>query len=1089
MEKWERQLRFGKHVTRVADNHTDVRLLFKHRTLYSALRTSCRDLPELCPRAHTEQRDADSRRRRSGTEYEVWNTEYRQPAASNQIRSSIIPNAVSRLTVSPSPPLKASPSLRLPLCVLCALCFLCGSSPLPPDEARARFTVPADLRLDEVLVEPLVAQPVFCNFDERGRLWVVQYRQYPAPAGLTMVSHDKFWRAVYDKVPPPPPHHFPGKDKITIHEDTDGDGVFDRHKTFVDGLNIATACVRGRGGVWVLNPPYLLFYRDANHDDVPDGDPEVHLSGFGLEDTHSVVNSLCWGPDGWLYAAQGSTVTADVKRPGDKKGVPSMGQLIWRYHPETRRYEIFAEGGGNAFGVEIDVKGRIFSGHNGGDTRGFHYVQGGYLRKGFEKHGPLSNPYAFGYFPSMKHDKVPRFTHTFVIYDGDALPASYHGKLFGVAPLLSHVVESEITPEGSTFQTKDVGHPITTTDTWFRPVDIKQGPDGALYIADWYDGQTNHYRNQEGQIDTSNGRIYRLAAKDAKPQAAFDLNRKSTVELVELLSHPNKWYRQTALRLIGDRHDRSVLPLLRKKLETAGAQTALESLWALNLSGGFNEDVAVQLLTHADPYVRLWTVRLLCDQKTVSYDVARRLAEMATTEPHVEVRSQLACSARRLQASDSLPIVRNLLARSDDSADPQVPLLLWWAIEAKCETDRDAVLQLFSDSSLWRWPFVSTHILQRVMRRFAATGNRKDLLVCARLLDLAPDADGSARLIKGFEEAYQGRSLANLPQELVEALAKHGGGSNVLALRLGRADAVEKALRIIADEKGTAAQRLPLIQVFGEINRPDSVPGLLRVVEETKSDDLRMAALTALQQYDAAEIGRTVIRLYPKLSEDARSVAQSLLASRKGWALQLLEAVAAQQIEQKAVSLDTVRRLTGHRDARIAELVQKHWGTVEGATTAEMQQQIQRLLPIVRSGSGSPYDGKKLFAATCAKCHRLFGQGGQIGPDLTVFKRDDLDNMLLGIVNPSAEIREGFETVLLVTDDGRTLNGFLVDQDRQVVLLRTAAGQTVTVARDRIEEQVAQRKSLMPEGLLKDLTEQQIRDLFAYLRSTQPLND
>ena len=221
------------------------------------------------------------------------------------------------------------------------------------------------MQIDLVLAEPIVRQPVSLSFDERGRLWVVQYLQYPFPAGLKMVSRDSVWRTVYDKVPQAPPHHVRGRDKITIHEDTDGDGVFDRHKTFVEGLNIATSALRGRGGVWVLNPPYLLFYPDRNNDDVPDGDPEVHLQGFGLEDTHSVVNSLRWGPDGWIYAAQGSTVTGHVTRPGldqGKEPVHTMGQLIWRYHPETRRYEVFAEGGGNAFGVEIDAKGRIFSG-------------------------------------------------------------------------------------------------------------------------------------------------------------------------------------------------------------------------------------------------------------------------------------------------------------------------------------------------------------------------------------------------------------------------------------------------------------------------------------------------------------------------------------------------------------------------------------------------------------------------------------------------------------------------------------------------------------------------------------------------------
>ncbi|MHC5541761.1 PVC-type heme-binding CxxCH protein, partial [Singulisphaera rosea] len=437
--------------------------------------------------------------------------------------------------------------------------------PLSPAESFKRFQVPDDLKYEEILAEPEIAQPVFLNFDERGRMWVVEYRQYPEPAGLTMLSRDNVWRIVYDKIPAAPPNHDRGRDRITIHEDTNGDGSFDKHSTFLDGLNIATACVKGRGGVWVLNAPYLLFYPDRNNDDVPDGDPEVHLEGFGLEDTHSVVNSIVWGPDGWLYAAQGSTVSGRVKRPKtDQAPVHSLGQLIWRYHPESRRYEVFAEGGGNAFGVEIDAKGRIFSGHNGGDTRGFHYVQGGYSRKGFDKHGPLSNPYAFGYFSAMAHHNVPRFTHTFLIYDGGALPEKYNGKLFGVAPLLSHVVLSDVLPDSSSFQTRDIGHPVTTSDSWFRPVDIKVGPDGAIYVADWYDGQTNHYRNHEGQIDRTNGRIYRLEAKDAKPIAPFNLADKSTQELIGLLKHRNIWFRRMALRLLGDRKDAKAIPELAR---------------------------------------------------------------------------------------------------------------------------------------------------------------------------------------------------------------------------------------------------------------------------------------------------------------------------------------------------------------------------------------------------------------------------------------------------------------------------------------------------------------------------------------------
>ena len=233
-----------------------------------------------------------------------------------------------------------------------------GSQPASPAEALKKLKLADGLAMQVVAHEPAVAQPLNMYFDERGRLWVTQYLQYPFPAGLKIVEYDKYLRAVYDKVPPPPPNHFRGKDKITIHEDTDGDGVFDKHKTFLDGLNMARSVITGRGGAWVLMPPYLLFYPDKNGDDIPDGDPEVHLAGFGFEDTHSVANGIAWGPDGWVYGAQGSTVSCRVTRPGiDPPGAPGQyfeGCMVWRYHPDTREFEIFAEGGGNVFGLEFD---------------------------------------------------------------------------------------------------------------------------------------------------------------------------------------------------------------------------------------------------------------------------------------------------------------------------------------------------------------------------------------------------------------------------------------------------------------------------------------------------------------------------------------------------------------------------------------------------------------------------------------------------------------------------------------------------------------------------------------------------------------
>ena len=992
-----------------------------------------------------------------------------------------------------------------------------GQGALSPRAALASFTVPDDLRLELVLSEPIVRQPVSINFDERGRLWVVQYLQYPLPAGLRMVSHDGVWRAVYDKVPPAPPHHFRGKDKITIHEDTDGDGTYDRHKTFVDGLNIATAVAQGRGGVWVLNPPYLLFYPDRNRDDVPDGDPEVHLQGFGLEDTHSVVNSLRWGPDGWLYAAQGSTVTGHVTRPGlddGKEPVHSMGQLIWRYHPETRRYEVFSEGGGNAFGVEIDAKGRIYSGHNGGDTRGFHYVQGGYFQKGFSKHGPLSNPYAFGYFPAMKHDRVPRFTHTFVFNEADALPERYRGLLFGVAPLLNHVVMSTVRPDGSSLQTKDVGLAVSSSDPWFRPVDIKLGPDGAIYIADWCDRQVNHYRNHQGQIDPGNGRIYRLSKKGAgAARKPVDLAALASPDLLKLLDDPNKWTRQTALRILGDRKDASLVAELRRtlregeasseppirkgrteprpprSLRAPGDQLALESLWALNLVGGIDESSALTLLEHPDPFVRLWTARLVCDRPRVSSPFAAAMARRAAIEPDVEVRSQLACSAKRLPARDALPIVRSLWARSEDANDIHMPLLIWWAIEAKVTSDPNSVLSLFDDPTVWNLPIVRSTILERMMRRFAASGTRPDLNRCARLLAMAPGPDQVKQLMAGFEAAYSGRSLAGLPDVLSDALARYSGQSLTIGLRQGKPEALAESLSLLADERADRTKRLQLLQVLGEVRRPSCVPVVLRLACQSPDNALRGAAMSTLANYNDPAIPTGVLKAYSNMSDDVLAAAQGLLASRKTWASRFLDAIDARTVDPQTVPRELAEKLLLLGDVQIADRVTRLFGPIHPATSAELRAEADRLASVVAAGSGVPKPGKAIFERQCARCHTLFGKGGKVAPDLTTYRRDDLDSMLLNIVNPSAEIREGFTTSIIATNDGRVLSGIVIEQDKNIVVLRGDDGKESAVARDEIDAIKTSTKSIMPEGLLNGLGDQEVRDLFAYLRSTQPLID
>jgi len=962
------------------------------------------------------------------------------------------------------------------------------AGPLSPAESLAQMKTPDDLQVELVLAEPQIGQPLSLKWDGRGRLWVVNYLQYPNPAGLKTISKDKHLRAVYDQVPKAPPNHFRGADKITIHEDTDGDGRLDKHSTFLEGLSLATSFEFGRGGVWVLQPPYLLFYPDANGDDVPDGDPVVHLEGFGIEDSHSVTNNLRFGPDGWLYATQGSTVTGNVKRPGDKTAVHSEGQLVWRYHPEQKKYEIFAEGGGNAFGLEIDSKGRIYSGHNGGNTRGFHYVQGGYFQKSFGKHGNLSNPFTFGYFEAMAHHNVPRFTHTFVIYEADGLPQPYRGRLFGVGPLQGHVVMSDVQPDRSSFKTRDVGLALESSDTWFRPVDIQAGPDGCVYVADFYEQRIDHASHYQGRVHKESGRIYRLSAKGSSPKASqVDLTKLAFDKLFAQLSSPNKWQRQAAQREVLRRQNATYPDSFAEQLYLAKGQAALEYFWALNVSWKLSAAELVELVDHIDPYVRIWIIRVACDDGKVTDEVAKKLAELAYREPHVEVRSQLAASARRLPASQGLPVVKKLAGRSEDTGDIHIPLLLWWAIEANADKDRDAVLALFADKAFWDQPLVSQHLSERLMRRYASTGLRKDLLSCAKLLELAPSKEHAGKLMAGFEAAFEGRTIANLPVELAAAMTKAGAASPTLRLRQGDQTAVSEALAIIADEKADAAKRQQLVAVFGTIQQPACVPVLLRLAAESRNDQLKSAALGALISYSDPSIAPAVVKLYSNLPDQVRDVAQSLLATRKDSSLLLLTAIDAGQIDARTIPEPTVRKLLLHDSPQIAELCNKHFGELSGPSPEELRAQIEKLAGVISTGAGNPYQGKQLFTQSCGKCHVLFAQGGRIGPDLTTYKRDDLRGMLLNVVNPSAEIREGFENYIARTADGRTLTGFIADQDQNVVVLRGADGQNVSVARDEIDDLAASRSSLMPENQLKDFTDQQIRDLFAYLRATQPL--
>ena len=601
-----------------------------------------------------------------------------------------------------------------------------GDTVPKPDVTLRAFKTIGGLNMELVASEPVIRQPIDMHFDERGRLWVVQYLQYPFPAGVTITSYDQYLRARYNTVPAPPPNHVRGADKITVLEDTNGDGVFDSHKDVITGLNITTSVLTGRGGVWVMNPPYLLFYLDRTGDGLPDGDPEVRLQGFGLEDTHSLANSLTWGPDGWLYGVHGSTSTAKVR------GISFLGQAVWRYHPDTDVFELFAEGGGNPWTLSFDSKGRAFSGDNGGNSRGFHWVQGGRYEKNWPKHGPFTRPHSYGYIPNMDHQGyAARFAMTSVVYEDGKLPG-YEGQLISGMALTSRMQATRLVAEGSTFRTVDTDAVVTTTDRSFRPVDTVVGPDGAIYIADWCDIRMDH-TDPRDTWDKSCGRIWRLRARNYQPVAPFNLAQRSNEQLIELLSDGRKWYREQARRILGERKDRSVVPRLRQLALRSRGQLALEAVWTANLISGMDPGShptaqttrggdpgwAFELLNHPDAPVRLWTLRLPDYAGTAAQPLHERLVTLARNEPDPEVRSELANAAGRLDTRAALAVLRELIARIDDVSDKHVPLRIWWSLEQKITREPDVVLDWLATADVWQAPMSAEHLVGRIARRLA----------------------------------------------------------------------------------------------------------------------------------------------------------------------------------------------------------------------------------------------------------------------------------------------------------------------------------------------------------------------------------
>lgn len=979
-----------------------------------------------------------------------------------------------------------------------------------PPEVVQRMRVPDGLQVSLFAAEPEIRQPILVKCDERGRLWVIQYLQYPNPAGLKRVNVDRWSRTLYDRVPEPPPHGPRGADRITILTDKDRDGRAETQRDFLTGLNLCTGLEFGHGGVYVLQVPYLLFYPDRNHDDVPDADPQVLLTGFGMEDAQSLANHLTWGPDGWLYGLNGSTTTCRIRGLEFQQGV-------WRYHPLTDEFELFCEGGGNVFGLTFDADGDLYYSANGGLF--WHALQGGYFEKSFGKHGPLHNPYAYGYLSHVAYDGVTGSPNTGgTIYLGDTFPEHIRGT-FLTGNFLGHACSWwQLSPSQTTVKATRGGLLLDPQDSWFGPTDLCLGPDGAVYVSDFYDARSAH-PDPDAKWDTTNGRIYKISADGTAPLGELALRERSSAELVDLLSHANHWYAQVARRLLAERRDPAVWPRLRAQAcQTQNAALALQSLWTLHGSGGWDSALSLQLLDHPAPSVRAWTVRFIGDRRDADEQVAEGLVALAKRETDGRVLSQLAASAARLPALLALRIVDQVICRAPQPADARIDWPLWWAIERHALNAPEVVVAHLVKHDAWS-DTTRRQLLQLLIRRYAAAGTASGYDTCDTLLSLAPEpqfatllpplAQGLAERARSLGTVGQGTLFQDsaLPEQAVSHAASPGGDRTFqpvtnplratierlwaeqpseplhlrLAIQCGSELAYQRLLAEVArvdlpDEKLTE-----YLTLLAELGRADCITHVITFVSSQRPVVIQLLALDVLYHRADAATCSILLQRYVELDPQVQHRVRDLLLSRPDAAAQFLEQIDRGTWPVADVPLSQVRVVGLHRDERLNDLVRKHWGNLQPGTAEEKLATMRRLANDLRAGSGDFARGHELFRKHCAVCHRMFGEGASVGPDLSDANRQDIEFLLTSLVDPSAVVRSQYLAQTVTTLSGVLHTGILISQDAATLTLVDAQNQLHTIRLDEIETQQASPLSLMPERLLEQLSPQELRDLFQYL--------
>ena len=958
---------------------------------------------------------------------------------------------------------------------------------LTPQEALAQMKVPEGFRVELFAHEPDVQQPISITTDERGRLWVAENYTYAE----SKLNFDPDQR-----------------DRIVILEDSNGDGKSDKRTIFASGINKLTSVEVGFGGVWALAAPNLLFFPDKDRDDKPDGPPIVVLDGWDENAVrHNIVNGLKWGPDGWLYGRHGILATSVVGVPGASESQRTKINCgVWRYHPTRKVFEAVAHGTTNPWGFDFDQHGEMFLintviGHL------WHVVPNAHWRRMYGTH---FNPYLFDVieqtadhfhwdtkeaWSDIRKLGVTDTTSAaggghahsgLMIYQGDNWPKQYRGKVFTVNLHGRRLNVDRLERHEAGFVAKHEPDLLSTGDPWFRAIDLISGQDGSVYLADWSDIGECH---ENDGVHRTSGRIFKITYGTQKAAKNVDVAAMSNEQLIRLQSHANDWWVRQSRRLLQERAaegrltDKDRLTLHSFFGVDADRTKTLRALWLLNACGAADEHFLQSQLQHDFDRVRAWAVRLLCDMGDLSESSVSQLETLASRETSGLVQIYLASALPRIPVTQRWKLAAALTARDEFEHDNMLPLLIWYGIEPS--VGRDPVRAV---------KFIETCRIERV-RQFTA---RRITLELDRqpgaletLLELAAKSEEPIRqdILLGMSQAMSGWTKVTPPKTWapVAELASKSESNELktlareLSVVFGDGRAMDELKALITNGGADVSARQQALRTLVTA-KPEGLVVLLHKLLDDR--ELIVEAIRGLATVDHAETPKRVLDRYARLTPDGKLIAISTLVSRPNYAKELLNAVAADQIPRREISAFHARQILSFGDDALTKRLAEVWGEVR-SSSAEKQQLAAKWKASLTADSlkaAKLSDGRALFAKSCANCHVLFGSGKSAGPDLTGGNRKNLDYLLENVLDPSATVAADFRMTVFEMKDGRIINGVVVEKSEKTLTVQTQTDR-VTIQRTDIEDQKTSTLSLMPDGLFQNLTEDQVRDLIAYLMS------